>query len=185
MSGKMIKYIALLRGVNVGGKNKIVMAELKAAFLRSGFENVITYINSGNIIFNSDQALFTVKAVCENLIEANFGMKITVGLITADDLIEALSRAPDWWNHDPDSKHNAIFVIPPATAAEVVAAVGETKPEFERVADRGNVIFWSAPIRTFSRTRWSKIVENKAVYHRITIRNANTTLRMATLATES
>jgi uncharacterized protein (DUF1697 family) len=178
----MTKYISLLRGVNVGGKNKISMPELKAAFEERGFENVVTYINSGNILFDSDLGLREAKAACENLIETGFGLKIAVCIITAGHLADALGHAPEWWNNGADSKHNAIFVISPATAEEVRSAVGEAKPEYEKVSHYGSVIFWSAPLKTFSRTRWSKIVQNKTVYDLITIRNANTTLKLATLA---
>ena len=177
----MPKYIALLRGVNVGGKNKIPMPELKAAFLRHGFHNVITYINSGNIIFDCELMPQETKAVCERIIEECFGLRITAGLILAAELADALEHAPDWWNGDKDAKHNAIFIIPPMTAEKTVAAVGETKPEYERVAWYGNVIFWSAPLATFSRTRWSKVTDNKAVYQLITIRNANTVQKLAAL----
>lgn len=180
----MTRYIALLRGVNVGGKNKIAMPELKASFERHGFDNVVTYINSGNILFDSGLELQGAKAACEKLIESDFGLKITVGIISAADLIKAMEHAPDWWNRDKDSKHNAIFVIPPASAEEVAASVGEAKPEYESAAYYGSVIFWSAPLKTFSHTRWSKIVENKAVYQMITIRNANTALKLAALAGE-
>ncbi|MDR1247572.1 MAG: DUF1697 domain-containing protein [Clostridiales Family XIII bacterium] len=178
----MTKYISLLRGVNVGGKNKISMPELKTAFEKRGFENVVTYINSGNILFDSDLGLQEAKAACENLIEAGFGLNIAVGVITAGHLTDALDHAPEWWNRDADSRHNAIFAIPPATAEEIRAAVGEAKPEYESISCYGSVIFWSAPLKTFSRTRWSKVVQSKAVYHLITIRNANTTLKLAALA---
>ena len=67
------------------------------------------------------------------------------------------------------------------TAEEVCKQVGEVKPEYEKVTCNGKMIFWSAPIATFSRTRWSKIVQNKAAYNAITIRNANTTKKLATL----
>jgi uncharacterized protein (DUF1697 family) len=170
--------------VNVGGNNKISMPELKAAYEERGFANVLTYINSGNILFDSDLGLREVKAVCENLIETGFGLKIAVGIIVAGDLADTLKHAPEWWNSDADSRHNAIFVIPPATAEEVCSAVGEAKPEYEKVSHYGSVIFWSAPLKTFSRTRWSKIVQNKTVYNLITIRNANTTLKLAALAQE-
>jgi uncharacterized protein (DUF1697 family) len=96
-------------------------------------------------------------------------------------LRDALAHAPDWWNTDKDSKHNAIFVIAPATAASVRAEVGEAKPAYERVACHGKVIFWTAPLATFSRTRWSKITQHKAAYNATTIRNANTTLKLLEL----
>lgn len=178
----MTTCIVLLRGVNVGGKNKIPMPELKAALEGKGFKAVETYINSGNIIMDSELGLQEVKIACEDLIESVFGLKILVGVVSAADLIEAVKNAPDWWNADSDAKHNAIFVIPPITVEEVAAAVGESKPEYERVAFYGNAIFWTAPKKTFSKTRWSKIVENKAIYNMITIRNANTTLKLAALA---
>lgn len=178
----MTRYIALLRGVNVGGGNKISMPALKAAFLRHGFENVVTYINSGNILFDSALTSQAAKSACEDIIAADFGLQITVGIFPSADLAEALAHAPNWWNSGKDAKHNAIFVIPPATAEEVVASVGDIKPEYERVAHHGNIIFWSAPLATFSHTRWSKIVGNKAVYRLITIRNANTAQKLAALA---
>ncbi|MDR1620383.1 MAG: DUF1697 domain-containing protein [Clostridiales bacterium] len=178
----MTKYISLLRGVNVGGKNKISMPALKAAFEGRGFENVVTYINSGNILFDSDLGLREAKAACEDIIETGFGLKIAAGMITAGHLTDAAGHAPEWWNTGADCTHNALFAIPPATADEIYAAIGEAKPEYEKVFCYGSVIFWSAPLKTFSRTRYSKIVGNKAVYNLITIRNANTTLKLAALA---
>lgn len=178
----MTRYIALLRGVNVGGNNKIAMPELKAAFERRGFEGVLTYINSGNIIFESGLDECAAKAACEELIEQGFGLKIVVGVIAAADLAEALEHAPDWWGSEAACRHNAIFVIPPMTADEVCAQVGAVKPEYEKVASFGQVIFWSAPLATFSHTRWSKITQSKAAYNAITIRNANTAKKLAALS---
>ena len=148
-----MRMLALLRGVNVGGKNKISMAELKAAMLEEGYSGVETYINSGNILFDSAR-----------------------GDLPA--LQAAIAAAPDWWNSGEDTKHNAIFVIAPATAEEVMEQVGAAKPDVEKVAASGPVIFWSAPLKTFSHTRWSKVV-GTAAYGSITIRNANTALRLA------
>ena len=179
---KLTKYIALLRGINVGGKNIIKMADLKSAFERQGFQNVSAYINSGNIIFDSNLNEAAVKNTCESLITKEFSLNIPVCVISAADLINSLSHAPDWWNSGPESKHNAIFVIPPMTAEAVSAQVGEIKPEYEKLAYYGKVLFWSAPMATFSRTRLTKIVQSKAAYNAITIRNANTALKLAELA---
>ena len=179
-----LTYIALLRGVNVGGKNKISMPELKAAFEERSFSNVITYINSGNIIFDSALDETAARKCCEELMEASFGLKIAVCIIPAGELLDALKNAPDWWNSGADSRHNAIFVIPPMTPEQICAEVGEAKPEYEQVAYHGRVIFWSAPLATFSRTRWSKVTQSKAAYGHITIRNANTTTKLAKLVKE-
>ena len=178
----MQKYIALLRGINVGGKNTVSMPDLKKLLEKNGFGNVITYINSGNIIFSADDSdEVKLKEKCEVLIADKFRLKVPAAVISADDLSAALDHAPPWWNKEKDAKHNAIFVIPPATADEIFQAVGEIKPEYEKAAYYGSVIFWSAPLKTFSRTRWSKVVGSSA-YNSITIRNANTAKKLLQLA---
>ena len=184
----MTRYIALLRGINVGGKNIIKMADLKSAFERRGFQNVATYINSGNVIFNSsvdesDEPDETaVKADCERLIIEDFGLEIPVCVIPAAGLREAISHAPEWWDANPESKHNALFVISPTTTEEILTLIGAVKPEYERIAYYGKVIFWSAPVATYTRTRLTKIVQSKAAYNAVTIRNANTAKKLAGLA---
>ena len=178
----MTRYIALLRGINVGGNNMIRMADLKAAFERRGFQDVSTYINSGNIIFYSELNESTVKTICEALIAEDFSMDIPVCVISNADLNDAIAHAPGWWNNSADARHDAFFVIPPMTAASICTHVGAVKEEYESVAYHGRVIFWSAPMATFSRTRWSKISKDKAMYRAITVRNANTALKLAELA---
>ncbi|NCB41977.1 MAG: DUF1697 domain-containing protein [Clostridia bacterium] len=176
-----MKYIALFRGINVGGKNKVSMKELKELMEKNGFSNVATYINSGNIIFSSDNSdIEFLKSKCEALVFKNLNLILQLMLIPAAELIETLDNAPNWWGEDKESKHNAIFVIPPTTAEEVIKEVGEAKPEYEKVAGFGKIIFWSAPLKTFSRTRWSKVV-GKSIYNEITIRNSNTVKRLVEL----
>ena len=180
----MNKYIALLRGINVGGKNKIVMAELRKAFEENGFMDVKTYMNSGNIIFNSplkdEKAL---KEICELIISEQFKLNIPVTIISREYLEKAINHAPSWWDSNKEAKHNTIFVIPPETVENIAATIGSIKLEYEKVDYYGNVIFWSAPIRTFSKTRWSKVASTP-VYKSITIRNANTTKKLLQLLQE-
>lgn len=174
-----MKYIAFLRGVNVGGNNKLSMAELKKSLLENDFSDVETYINSGNIIFShaeTDEDI--LKQIVETVIETEFGLSIRTAVLSSADLISTLEQAPPWWNSDKESKHNAIIVISPATAVEISKSVGGIKPEYENAAAVNKIIYWSAPLKTFSRTRWSKIV-GTPVYDSVTIRNANTMLKLA------
>lgn len=180
----MSGYIALLRGINVGGHNIIAMPALREAFERQGFTFVRTYINSGNILFQSPLDENSVKTICEMLIAKDFGLDIPVCVIAADELISAMGHAPAWWNQNPDAKHDVLFVIPPMTAQEICAQVGAVKAQYEQADTWGRLIFWSAPIATFSRTRFSKIVKDKAMYSAVTVRNANTALRLAQMAGE-
>lgn len=178
----MIKYIVLLRGVNVGGKNKVSMLKLKELFEQNGHQDVITYINSGNIFFSSDITNEKkLKEEFEAIIVNEFQLNIPVMIITANDLLSAFDHAPSWWGQDKDSTHNAIFIIPPATFLDVYKEVGEINPAYEKIDHYGNVVFWSAPIKTYSRTRWSKLVSS-SLYDSITIRNINTFRKISRLA---
>ena len=101
-------------------------------------------------------------------------------VIPASELLDALKYAPEWWNDGSDSKHNAIFTIAPKRVEEIMAEASDAKPEYEKVAAYHPIIFWSAPLKTFSRTRYSKIFGTKT-YQYVTIRNANTTYKLAEL----
>ena len=113
----MGKYIALLRGVNVGGKNKVSMSILKTAFEEIGFYNVSTYINSGNVIFSSkEDDVAALQQTCRQAIIDTFQLDIPVAVLSASDLSDVLCNAPEWWDHDGESKNIAIFMIAPAVA---------------------------------------------------------------------
>lgn len=177
-----MQYVSLLRGINVGGNNKVSMADLRACFEKAGFTNVRTYINSGNVFFESDEKDEAELVLqCEKAIEKQFGFHVVCAVISAEEIKDSLAHAPAWWGgDDPLIKHNAIFVIAPKTAKEIMNAVGEAKPDYEKVAAHGRVIFWTADFKTFGRTQYSKIV-GTPVYQYITIRNSRTTKKLVEL----
>lgn len=177
-----MRYIALLRGINVGGNNKVPMAELRAAFEQLGFERVSTYINSGNVFFDTEAANDEkLIATISQQLRKSFGFDIITMVISVDELRDALQNVPNWWGLPGTDKHNAIFVIAPVTPADIEQVIGAAKPEYEKIKAHGQVIFWTAPFKTFNRTRYSKIV-GTSVYKSITIRNANTTRKLLELA---
>lgn len=177
------KYIIFLRGINVGGKNKVSMPILKKALEAGGFNNVSTYINSGNVLFASESDdLVELTKKSENIIQATFDLEIPVCIVPVKELAATLKHQPEWWDDgNKEIIHYAIFLIPPISVAEVFAAVGEIKPEFEKISYYANVIFWSAPRKTFNKARWSKIA-NTSANKKVTLRNANTVNKMIELA---
>lgn len=176
------KYIALLRGINISGKNKVSMPLLKVAFEDVGFLDVSTYINSGNVLFSSDISdKNELINLCQSIIEERFELNIPVAIITSKELSEALANAPEWWDIEEEWIHQAIFLVPPTTVEEVYKAVGDAKPEHEMVEYYGNVIFWSAPRASLSKTRWYKIASS-SVNSKVTIRNANTAKKLLSLS---
>lgn len=178
----MQKYIALLRGINISGKNKISMPLLKAAFEEIGFLNVSTYINSGNVIFSSNMLNknMLIKK-CESVISDKFKLNIPLTIISPQDLSDALDNAPEWWDKDKEAVNYAIFLISPVTVKEIFEVVGEAKPEYEKVGYYKDVIFWTAQRKTISKTRWYKI-PSSSVNNNVTIRNANTAKKLLFLS---
>lgn len=179
----MEKYIALLRGVNVGGKNKISMPKLKMAFEEIGYLDVVTYINSGNVVFSSNiQDKSELIRKSEAIIEDTFNVSIPLTVLSVKELSDIVKNAPVWWNTDDKEVYdNAIFIIPPTSTEEVFTEVGDAKPEYEKIESYGNVIFWSAALKTFNKTRWAKIA-GSSVNNKVTIRNANTVKKLLELA---
>ncbi|MCL2632754.1 MAG: DUF1697 domain-containing protein [Coriobacteriia bacterium] len=175
--------IALLRGVNVGGKNSLSMIALKESFATAGYSDAKTYINSGNVLFTSMESPLILQSTIQQLLLDDFNIDTPVLVITAETLASSLAAAPEWWGKAPETRHNAMFVIAPETAESACAAVGEIKPEYEQLAYHDQLIFWSAPIKTFSRTRWSG-VSRLPIYLSLTIRNHNTTRKLLQLALE-
>lgn len=95
----MKRYVALLRGINISGKNKVPMAELKKEFEKLDFEKVKTYLNSGNVVFSSDEdSIEKLKKLIEKAIKNKFGFDIPVFVISKDKLEDILNNAPDWWS---------------------------------------------------------------------------------------
>jgi uncharacterized protein (DUF1697 family) len=175
------RYAVLLRGVNFGGRNTVSMATLKTACEGAGFGNVKTYINSGNIMLDSDLSEDEIAAACRALIEREFDLAIPVAVVSRGELREALSNAPKWWCDEPEAVHNAVFVVPPANPQIIFQQILDAKYETEKVALHGKVIFWTAPRENHYKTGCAKVIYGKAVSDSVTIRNANTTKKLAEL----
>ncbi|MGM9531121.1 DUF1697 domain-containing protein, partial [Intestinibacter sp.] len=97
----MKRYITLLRGINISGKNKIAMSELKKGFIELGFAEVNTYLNTGNVVFSSiidDEDILSNKI--KLMIKDRFDLDIPVFIVLQEILKDVLNNAPDWWGDD-------------------------------------------------------------------------------------
>ncbi|MDE7327917.1 MAG: DUF1697 domain-containing protein [Lachnospiraceae bacterium] len=172
----MKRYIAFLRGINISGKNKVPMAELKKGFEELGFAKVKTYLNSGNIIFSSDKddmGSFTNQI--QTKIKSQFNLDIPVFVISKEVLEDILSNAPDWWgNGDKEIYDNLIFIIPPATFADVFHEIGEPKKELEMIKDYKEAVFWSFSRKDYQKTNWWSKTASASISTKLTIRAVNT-----------
>ncbi|WP_027089418.1 DUF1697 domain-containing protein [Thomasclavelia saccharogumia] len=172
----MKRYIAFLRGINISGKNKVSMAELKTEFEKLGFKEVKTYLNSGNVIFSSDEDdIEKMMSKIERGIKHHLGFDIPVFVILKDKLEDVLYHAPQWWKNDNKEIYdNLIFIIPPATFIEVYDEIGEPKKEFEKIQNYNEVIFWSFSRKDYQKTNWWSKTASVNISQKLTIRTANT-----------
>ena len=177
----MKRYIALLRGVNVSGKNRIAMSALKEGLLSLGFAEVLTHLNSGNVIFSAAGTEEPVLAArIRNMIQDRFALDIPVFVITQAELAHLLSLAPDWWGTEDKAIYdNLVFPIPPAGAEEVAAKIGEPTAGLERICICENAVFWSFDRKRYAKANWWNKTASAGIGEMITIRTASTLRKIA------
>ena len=180
------KYIALLRGINISGKNKVPMSELKNKMEELGYKNVVTYLNSGNVIFESN--IDDKETIMRNIYEAikdKFNLDIPIFVMTASELQEVLNNTPEWWGtNNKEIYDNIIFIIPPTKYKEVFDTIGEPKEEIEKVKEYNNYIIWSYDLKNYRKSNWWNKTASTSIRDRITIRTANTMRKVLELCTE-
>ena len=176
----MKRYIALLRGINISGKNKISMSELKSCFIELGYADVITHLNSGNVVFSIDENDENILADnIKEMIRERFGLDIPVFVILQEELEEVLSKAPDWWGtDDKETYDNLIFVMPSATAEIIAEKIGEPTKELEQIYIYKNTVFWSFDRKKYAKANWWRKTATAGIGEMITIRTANTLRRI-------
>ena len=177
----MKRFIALLRGINISGKNKISMSELKSGFIKHGYADVITYLNSGNVLFSVNE---TNEIILANSIKAMirelFDLDIPVIVISQEALKELLSKAPNWWGTgDKEIYDNLIFVMPSSSAETIAEKIGEPTKELEQVYICENAVFWSFDRKKYAKANWWKKTASAGIGEFITIRTANTLRKIA------
>ncbi|MBB6447140.1 DUF1697 domain-containing protein [Bacillus benzoevorans] len=166
-------YVALLRGINVGGKNKIDMKLLKQTFEQAGMNDVVTYINTGNIIFSyKDHSKIKLSTILGEAIQNEFGMQIKVLIRSIDDVKGIINAIPDTWKNDKNMKSEVMFLWDDMDDESVLMNLA-IKPNIDTVTYVPGAILWSVDKRNITKGGMSKIVGSK-LYKQVTIRNVNT-----------
>lgn len=172
---KNIQYLVLLRGINVGGKNIIKMADLKAGFETMGLSNVLTYIQSGNVLFQSDEkdkALLTTRI--ENGLSRQFDFPARVVVISYKELAAIVRDAPDKFGKDEKMfRYDVIFLKEPLTPKEAMKNVSVREGVDTAHAGK-QALYFSRLVSRASQSYLTKII-GMPVYQNMTIRNWNTT----------
>jgi uncharacterized protein (DUF1697 family) len=171
----MNRYLALLRGINVGGKNLIKMTALRACLEAAGFLDVATYIQSGNVVFRareSNRAALTLRI--ERALAASFGYTAPVVLKSRAQLAKIVARAPKRFGAAPARyRYDVLFLKQPLTAAVALKTVPARRGVDQLAAGPG-VLYYSRLISRATQSHLAKLVA-LPIYQRVTIRNWKTT----------
>jgi len=174
----LAKYVALLRGINVGGKNLIKMPALKDCFEANAFEDVSTYIQSGNVVFSAatSRAADLTRRIEEMLI-STFDLPISVVLRSRGQMRRTVHGAPDGFGSEPDLyRYDVVFLKPPLHAKTAMRSVS-TKPGVDEAHAGAGVLYFSRLSSRATQSRLNRIA-SAPVYQYMTIRNWNTTTRL-------
>jgi uncharacterized protein (DUF1697 family) len=176
----MARYVALLRGINVGGNNLIRMADLRACLEADGFDDVRTYIQSGNVVFTASGSSATLTARLERTLSKEFDYEATVAVRSARQLRAIVDGAPKGFGADRQRyRSDVIFLMPPLTPARAMADV-PTREGVDRAWTGPGVLYFERLAARAAQSRLSKIV-SLPIYRSLTIRNWATTCKLLEL----
>ena len=174
-----LRYILLLRGVNVGGKNKVSMSELKELLLNAGFEDISSYINSGNLFFGSaiDREICISKIT--NVLESNYDFSIPFALVTKEEYLKERAELPDWWEEEL-ARRDVLFFSCNLDKSEVLDFIDKSEFYNEIVYVGRHAVFWGKYDEAeFLKSTYHKKLMKQDFYKKITIRNGNTFEKIA------
>jgi uncharacterized protein (DUF1697 family) len=175
-----VRYVALLRGINVGGKTLIKMADLKTCVEELGFEDVSTYIASGNVLFDSrERDSAKLERKLERAIEGRFKLPVKVVVLDRAAYGRVVKAVPKRWLGNGSLRANVAFVRRGTDAKRVVREL-EPDAAVEEVKAINGAILWATKRDALNKSVMRKLIGG-AAYKELTVRNLNTTLKLQEL----
>lgn len=182
----MKQYAVLLRGINVGGKNKVSMSELKKLLAKSGFEQILTYINSGNILLYSDLSASQISQKISDLLTKNFQLdssSIKVLTLNEESLATIIRNKPKGFGEQPEKYHSDVIFLINITPEEAIL-VFQPREDVDTVWVANDVIYSQRVSALLTKSRLNKIV-GTVPYQSMTIRNWNTVTKLEQLMVDN
>ena len=173
-------YVALLRGINVGGNRKVDMKQLKDVFEHAGMISVRTYINSGNVIFSTTRrAAGRLPTLLEAAIGDRFGFEVPVLIRDTDRMKSTVRAIPRRWTSDAAIRCDVMFLWEDIDRPSILGEL-PVKPGIDDVRYAPGAVIWSMERKNVTRSGMAKVV-GTPIYRKMTIRNSNTTRKLLEL----
>jgi uncharacterized protein (DUF1697 family) len=177
-------YVALLRGINVGGNSPVSMAELKLCLEELGHSDVKTFINSGNVIFKTRSTnQRALETEIEETLDARFSQPIRVMVRSFEEMQRLIRSIPKNWLTSSDQRCNVIFLHHSIDSPEILENF-QPKPGIEELHYHPGVLFWSAKSSDLTKSGMLK-VNRMPIYQFMTVRGLNTTQKLYDLMSEA
>lgn len=169
-----MRYILFLRAVNVGGKNKVSMTDLKALLDNAGFENLDSYINSGNLFFSSAESRETCISKIRKVLDRNYDFSIPFALLTKEEYLEEQAALPAWWEEEL-ARRDVLFYSCTMEKSSILHFIENATFYNEKVHVGKQAVFWGKMDEAeYLKTTYHKKLMKQDFYKQITIRNGNT-----------
>lgn len=175
-----MRYVALLRGINVGGANPVSMARLRGAFESAGMTAVRTYINSGNVVFSAGEGEAAGLAQrLEDVVEREIGAQIGILVVDADRLRGIVTAIPDHWVNNDSMRCDVFFLWKDVDSPQVLDQL-EHDPDLEDVTYQPGAVIRRVDRANVTRSRLTRVM-GTPLYKRMTVRNCNTARKLLEL----
>jgi len=174
-----MKYVALLRGINVGKSIQVPMKLLKYQLEGIGLMNVMTYLNSGNVLFETGINLNELNAMIGSMLENEYGQKISVLIKTSEEIIKIRDSIPNEWQNDETQQTYVAYLFKDVANPELINEL-PIKRQYIEIKYAFEAIIWNIRRENYNRSQITKIANHKS-YDRMTTRNVNTARKLAEL----
>lgn len=175
-----MKYVALLRGINVGGNSLVKMSQLKSIFEDFGLTNVKTYINSGNVIFEADeQDQQKLGETLEKLIATKCNVSTKTLIKSENEIRQVVKQIPKEWETSNQLRCYIAFLFDSLTTTDAVQEI-ELKENVDSLKIGSSVLYLTTLMSQRTKSKFNKLASKK-IYKEMTIRNLNTTKKILDL----
>ncbi len=175
-----MKCIALLRGINVGGKRKVEMKRLRNLFKSLGYASVVTYLNSGNVIFESDTKQEILQKEIPERLKKEFGFEIQTLVKTEKEIKKITNTIPKEWKNDSEQKTDVAYLFSEIDSKKTIDEL-PIKKEFIDIRYVKGAIIWNVKKKEYNKSHLNKIISLKQ-YQLMTVRNVNTARFLAEIS---